>query len=147
MTANTRRAVLLALAERAEGAAVPDRGLDAETWKAAQPDEWKRQCSFAGTKYAGHIHTPAEKRRHELQQGKYLAPLYTASIEAAMTLVPTNAAIRVQRNLNLRDCFCEIERLSPEPIIVAHSRMCKSMPLALTAAALRALAAEEVVGG
>lgn len=78
---------LSALRERVESATGADREIDGALWKELNREAWAEQCTFKGTLYAGHKHTPAEKRKHELRSAEFFAPRYTASLDAALALV------------------------------------------------------------
>ena len=71
-----------------EAAAGPDRELDAEVWLVADPVAYNRKCSFRGMVYAGTVFSAKEKRAWTKRAAAHYAPAYTASIDAALTLVP-----------------------------------------------------------
>ncbi len=79
---------ILELAKRVEALDGPDREVDALIWALVEPQEHDRRCSFDGMKYAGHVHTKTEKKAHIKRLAEYNAPAFTASLDAAMTLVP-----------------------------------------------------------
>lgn len=78
---------LTELSERIALAPGADRELDGAIWAHFDPAEWTRLCSFPGKKYAGHIHTKAEKAAHERNMGAYLSPAFTGSVDAALALL------------------------------------------------------------
>lgn len=77
------------LIERLEKATGESRELDGEIWAIAEPAAFERQCSFKGLKYAGHVHTPAEKRAAIKRSATHFAPHFTASTDAALGLART----------------------------------------------------------
>lgn len=77
----------LSIIAKLESATGPDRELDGMIWKVVDPSEFDRQCSFRGMKYAGHVHTKAEKAAHIARAAGYYSPAYTASLDAALALV------------------------------------------------------------
>jgi hypothetical protein len=98
------RADLLALAERCEAATGPDRELDAQIHcavKGWQFSHWGGE--FFGTTPAGERFTvglPARSASdtattHHKMRTDSLAPAYTVSLDAAMTLVPEGALFDV----------------------------------------------------
>jgi hypothetical protein len=76
---------LIAHLEKATG---PDRDLDAKIWRAVDPEAVMEKCGFRGLKYAGHIYAPNEKTEYIMTMAAMRAPVFTASIDAALTLVP-----------------------------------------------------------
>lgn len=112
---------LLALAERAEAATGPDRNLDADIMRA---------IGLAGLKadYAPHP--------------------YTASLDAAMSLVPEGDSFTVGQNVHHDHWVASVNYLNGDgqPQSRGSSIACRTGPLALTAAALRARAETLVVG-
>lgn len=76
----------LSIIAKLESATGPDRELDGMIWKVVDPSEFDRQCSFRGMKYAGHVHTKAEKAAHIARAAGYYSPAYTASLDAALAL-------------------------------------------------------------
>lgn len=64
----------------------PSRELDGAIWMALENDVAMEQCSFKGMKYAGHIHTAAEKKSHIKLASARSSPEFTFSIDAAVSL-------------------------------------------------------------
>lgn len=136
------RAELLALAARVEAAEGADRELDAEISVAVHGGEivWKTSTGtmeayptrrYASTGHVGGI-------------GAAPVPAFTASLDAAASLVPEGHEWRVE-TLNMRDgrggaIVCRPGSAERFPGVTMH---CAATPaLALTAAALRAMAEE-----
>lgn len=113
--AMTNKATLLALAERVEGLDGPDRELDADIMRAT---------GLAGLKadYAPHP--------------------YTASLDAAMTLVPEGDSFTVGQNVHHGHWVASVNYLDDDgaPQSRGCSNACRTGSLALCAAALRARA-------
>lgn len=110
MTAN--RATLLALASRVEAATGADRGLDSEIHHA--------KCGGVGT-------------------GSYgTEPRYTASLDAAMSLVPSGLILRNYQSSRFVPHSCEVALSWAHGGWLGNSD--HSFALALTAASLRAIA-------
>lgn len=132
---------ILELAANVEALDGPDREVDALIWAFIDPQEHDRRCSFSGMKYAGHVHTKAEKTAHIKRLAEYNAPAFTASLDAAMMLVPEG------RQLSM-------ETYDSNGIYPAHVRasawvqgakrcFAANPALALVAAALRAKGGEQ----
>ena len=88
---------LVTLIERLEMATGPSRDLDGQIWKIADPEAFERNCGFRGMKYAGHVHTPAEKKAHVLNAAAKFSPAYTKSLDTALTLVPEDRVWSVSK--------------------------------------------------
>lgn len=123
------------LAARVEAASGADRELDARIWAVVDPKEHDRQCSFRGMKHAGHVHTKAEKRAHILWAGKLFALAYTASIDAALSLVPEGLVFNIGN-----DAGCWAHVWKDDPSYDGHpiDGRGASLALALTTACLKA---------
>lgn len=140
----TDRATLLALAERVEKAEGPDRDLDAEIDLYLSLPEITRRGGVALVSDGG-IHEwyglgpPAPQRNPAT--GAWRAPRmeYTASIDAAVTLVPEGWGWQIRRSHTGHRAVCYLWSGSGvwSPTVVATAPA-----LALTAAALRAKAEE-----
>jgi hypothetical protein len=120
----TDRATLLALAERCEQAAGPDRELDAEI---------ARFLVLAGAE--------------DIARSRYGWSYFTASLDAAVTLVP----VEMPRNLRPGEwwwmletwpdeCRASVHYENGDPAILEESAKAATPALALCAAALRARA-------
>lgn len=128
-------AALIALAKRCEAAAGPDRELDADI---ALTQGW---AQLRGDNWCG-------------PTGGICVPAYTASLDAAKTLVPEDALWKAQHTINIGDdetfeCpkgeppkdFKAGVGIGNVPMHWEHGRSFCSAALALCAAALRARAA------
>jgi hypothetical protein len=88
------RETLLGLADRCEQATGPDRELDCEIWADANDLklEWQGNCLVAGIEGVIGWIDPGEHSRNfstnRSATGPAAIPAYTASLDAAMTLVP-----------------------------------------------------------
>lgn len=78
---------LAKLQRRLTAATGSDRELDGALWLVLDPEPALARCSFKGMKYAGHVHTKAEKNAHVISAATHSSPLYTSSIDAALGLV------------------------------------------------------------
>ena len=133
----TDRTALLALAGRVERLTGPDREVDAEIWLAVTPGATRRKTSY--------VHA-ATQRTCELDETRVLqpdgrrelviVPNYTASLDAALTLVLEDAwvSLTMQRQMNRADI-----RWSDDSSVV---RSGATPALAMVAAALRARAGD-----
>jgi hypothetical protein len=120
----SRKDELLALAERVEALAGPDRGVDA------------RICIALGlSKDNVMVGEDGWCINSDTNPNPYRSPIYTASLDAAMSLVPEGAQWGCDSMggaaVFLKDCKLFLSRNAATPA------------LALTAAALRALAETE----
>jgi hypothetical protein len=111
---NVSRDEMRELAERCEKATGPDRDLDAEIDKAIHPDDWTDGLWF-------------DPSRHDL-------PAYTASLDAAMSLVPEGM---------LWLAGYAVDGRAIATVDFDHQRAAATPALALCAAALRARATKE----
>lgn len=135
------------LRKRVEEATGADRKLDGLLFKAMQPDEFARLCSFKGRRYAGHVHTPAEKREHEARMGASLAPAYTASLDAVLALVGERLpgwGIELFIGFDSGPCVAGLHGPNPAREFTGRG---KTPALALLSALLDALSALEVSHG
>jgi hypothetical protein len=127
---------LLALAERCEQATGPDRELDCAI---AHALGWK-QYEFADEN--DYVERGWHKPESRFPVGSL--PRWTASLDAALTLVPHPAWIRMDE---WPSDFCHGPVASIQPIrdpqVGLHVATGSSLALALVAAALRARAAQE----
>lgn len=135
----TDRATLLGLADMVEAASRPDRELDAEIarscgWVALDKHQWWS---------AEHV---ADCRQRKVSKWKYATqslPTFTASLDAALSLVPEGAGVEVQRYWTSEHDDAVWSAVAIVGMgAVEESRDRPSAALALTAAALRALAQE-----
>ncbi|MDD3798402.1 MAG: hypothetical protein PHE36_04400 [Novosphingobium sp.] len=129
---------LIELAERCERAKGPSYALECEIWDAVYPgerDERFRKLTESGP-YKGRL-GPADK-------DGYVKPFrsFTASIDAAMTLVPDGYFWTLGGNVHHGHWIASINMLNSEgqPWCIACGNAAATPALALTAAALRALA-------
>ena len=134
------RATLLALASRVEAATGADRELDAAIdcavrlpdLRPAQPDDFDGKYGYS----AGNI---------KCEHGFLMSYRYTASLDDAMSLVPSgwNIATAAGQNDN-GTWFSELRRgyRTSYDAVALSSLKCATPALALTAAAIRALAQE-----
>ncbi len=129
------------LAKRVEGMAEPCRATDAQVWRLAAPNEY---ALWESSQRAMLDRDWDEARRQVTlaARAKVAAPKFTGSIDAAMALIPADMRdeleistlyqhARVSINLNHGTDGCPFY----------GSNACNSIPLAITAAALRARAA------
>jgi hypothetical protein len=121
--------ILLELADRCEQATGPDRELDAEIAEASgnMPEDYQR---------ATHYGEPRPYFWHKFEHEGEIIPLrYTASLDAAMTLVPEEAWWSVMRAPCAEGYDAEVASDDP--------RHAATPALALCAAALRARAGQQ----
>lgn len=131
------QATPIGLAERCEAASEPDRELDVEIWLACVPGTTRREISYFH-KATGRECTTNETR--EASGRMVIVPAYTASLDAAMTLVDRYGVL-----LHLSD----IKADGLPMCIIGDSATARefkgigtaNLALALCAAALRARAA------
>lgn len=141
------REKLLELAARCEAATGPDRELDEAVW------EGLGNCSHKRTKYyfiedgndydSGHTCLDCGKDTYGVSK----ALAYTASLDAAMTLVPEGCGFAIRHHPELiRKTWCEVwshEYADPGNDPPDWFKASGATPaLALTATAIRALAGE-----
>jgi len=119
------RADLLALAARVEAATGADRELDREIDRALFPQYWRR--SETGSWFSNYVHRP---------------PAFTASLDAAASLVPEGWAyhIAVRPWFDVFQAKGSVWAFGQR--VASFTASAATPALALTAAALRALAQE-----
>lgn len=146
------------LIERVRAASGPDRDIDGALWLGVMGSEALEKCwPVRGMKYAGHVHTKAEKARHIKNASEIHAPAYTASLDAVVALI--------EKRLPGADIYFEIEQvfggwcqycrvnmggaIAPSEDRRLSGRMCttyseaiKTLPLALLLAFLTAVEGE-----
>ena len=141
--------VLLQLAERCEKATGPDRELDGEIHAALNPDKQTVIGHEPGRFPRKAIFGPISRIMEEIggkDGADYIgAPPYTASLDAAMTLMPENYDFGVGRitgDGSFLPCEADVSP-SAQPYDVSMEGMAEAATpaLALTAACLRARAA------
>lgn len=123
-----RASILNALADRVEAAEGPEREIDSAIYEAIGIDETRCKwwCKMDG--------------RTDLTRARFIAahaPQFTASIDAAMTLVPDGWAFGLSSDLIEDGAVAGLMRKSPHS---AGDAKATTPALALTAAALRAQA-------
>lgn len=134
---------LVALAERCEKATGPDRELDEDIARAVGFVPWGGRRMFSTA--------PSYGFTYRNPTGDYVGapPYYTGSIDAAMTLVPdgcfcdTQSILRGTAIFDKPKAWAQVEQTSG-PVI--ETSACATLPLALSAAALRARASLSVEG-
>ena len=131
----TDRATLLALAERCEQAAGPDRGLDQDITKLLVP---RNAEPVHRSRYGWSFIVSGSGKGFEWLQNQP----YTASLDAAVTLVPEGRAWTVGQNVHHWHWQASINALNDEgsPTSIGFGGPCGWPALALCAAALRARA-------
>lgn len=133
----TDKATLLALAERVEKADGADRELDCRIY--AEMQEW-RFIKVMHRQKEGHFYA---FRTSDGDKTVLLAPFYTRSLDASMALVPERCWVRMDEWP--RDFCAPTASVQPilEPKIASSCATGSTLPLALTAAALRAHASQK----
>lgn len=140
------REALLSLADRCEAATGPDRGLDAVIAVAVGgyftiPPKWE-----GGPLSYGYVNADGEEV-HPGQGGDQLVKPYTASLDAAMTLVPQTEQEATDIQRLLRDgkwsAFAKVSCIDDRGWSYGDKAYAATPALALCAAALRARAAME----
>jgi hypothetical protein len=147
----TDPATLLAIAERCEQAAGPDRELDAEieaylTSRVTHP----RAPGYTLEKQDAEWKLARLAESGFISSARRPAPPYTASLDAAVTLVP----VELPRNLRPGkwwwmletwpdECRASVHYENGDPAILEESAKAATPALALCAAALRARAANQ----
>lgn len=96
-----------ALIRQLECATKGSRGFDGDIWAIADYDEMWRRCGWKGLWYAGHLHTKAEKAERIKRMAAHLAPAYTTSLDAALTLVPDGMGWGVKKQQNGHFAWCD----------------------------------------
>jgi hypothetical protein len=130
---------LLELAERCEQATGPDRELDAEIAEASGnvPEDYQR---------ATHYGEPRPYFWHKFEREGEIIPLrYTASLDAAMTLVPEGLEGRVEwrTGKGMHPAYASMWGCGARDIDRHDNGHGKTPALALCAAALRARAGQQ----
>lgn len=135
------KADLIALAEQCERAEGPSYALDCAIWDAIYPGE--RQARFDKLTAKGQ---PYHKRLGPADFDGYVQPLrsFTASLDAAMTLVPATYFWTLGGNVHHGYWIASINTVNSEgePWCVACGNTAATPALALTSASLRAIAEE-----
>lgn len=142
----TRRAELLALAERVEATTKPDRELDGLIYMTIRSTTQRLPPSWKVLPDTGQIYAWNRPPPHAPGSGGVWAqsPRYTASIDAAASLVPPELAWTLGRNIHYQCWAASANRLDNDsvPQSVAWGQSNTHAAIALTAAALRARAEE-----
>ena len=129
---------MVELAERCEKATGPSYGLDCEIWDAIYPGE--RDARFERLSSEG----PYKGRLGPADRDGYIKPLraFTASLDAAMTLVPEGCFWTVMNARDGQDRPIVGAGLAlvtaPDDVAVSEPSQAATPALALVAAALRA---------
>jgi hypothetical protein len=143
------RETLLGLADRCEQATGPDRELDCEIWADANDLklEWQGNCLVAGIEGVIGWIDPGEHSRNfstnRSATGPAAIPAYTASLDAAMTLVPEGWEVALYWGMSGFKPEAQLERDElrlKNPGFEPISGTAETIALALCAAALRARA-------
>jgi hypothetical protein len=124
----TNAAELIALAERVEGASGPDWRLD-EQIAEALGWYWRKE-----TRLGLNGRTPGRMVWRKPNGAKAPLPKFTASLDAAMTLVPEEVYIKLVGPAGKTHSA----RLDGKRLYMGQVGIAATFPLALTAAALRA---------
>lgn len=129
---------LLELADRVETLTGPCRETDAEIWRACEYDTF---VWWEAAERASFSRNSTEEHRQSViaARAKAAAPRYTASLDAAMTLVPANHWVRQYYD----DFGVQAEAMCGKATHSAVMVRGATPALALTAAALRARAARQ----
>ena len=131
---------LRALAERVQGLDGPDRGVDADILQTLADDRWEKLYHEAQLP-CGCPHDMAVERARELAGCRYR---FTASLDAAMTLVPSAGGFSLEHERPTRQAIASVANAGGEPFDGKASVAEAATPaLALTAAALLARAEQE----
>lgn len=128
---------LLALADRCEAAAGPDREMDASIFAALNPTLFPHKTK-------PHFFVNSEKLRDTEYQSRntFAVPRFTASIDAALTLVPEGMRDEIEITTLYQIARVTINmNHGPDGGPFYGSNVCNSISLAICAAALRARAA------
>ena len=145
------RTTLLALASRVEAAAGADRELDCLIWAEQNGEQitWQGNCMVAGVHgVVGWIDPGVTQRNFSTNRattGPASIPAYTASLDAARTLVPSGLILRNYQSSRFVPHSCEVALSWAHGGWLGNSD--HSFALALTAACLRALAVLEQDNG
>jgi hypothetical protein len=136
-----QRAALLSLADRCEQATGADRELDALVWLTCVPGTTRNELRY--------IHKATGKEcvideTRDANRCLIVVPAYTASVDAAMTLVPSGWRIIALAETQIADALPFEVRLSERNADFGRSKVvggdAATPARALTAAALRAIA-------
>jgi hypothetical protein len=139
----TDSATLLALVDRVEALEGPCRETDAEIYQAQNPHMKQIPNDAVGRFFDPNKTSARTAERFFLSGGATgVAPRFTASLDAAMTLVPEGWSPSIGQNVHHLNWAAFVQTLCTEgePIIMGAGNA-TTPALALTAAALRALAA------
>jgi hypothetical protein len=139
-----RKADLLALAARVEAAEGADRALDAEIALAAG---WKQLRQAQAWWRPEHVAEARKRRKALWVWGPTQLPAFTASLDAAASLVPKKCLyfVRTLWDESGKAGYAGVTRYTAAPkrvFINETAGVAASPALALTAAALRAIAEE-----
>jgi hypothetical protein len=134
---------LLALADRCEQAAGPDRELDvaiarALGWKPLYRDDYSKWWPPAA------VEDSRARKRSILHHPTQPLPAFTASLDAAVTLVPEGCDWHCQSNPSVTACWASVSPVKRGIELLewgSGMRRASTPALALCAAALRARAA------
>ena len=135
--ASEKAAALEALADRVAGAKGPDRELDAAIWLASVPGATRNELRYVH-KASGKDCVIDETR--DASRRLIIVPAYSASLDAAMTLVPEGWTWFVRCSLD-NEAMAGVYDPAPGFWGDASNALGKTPALALTAAALRSAAA------
>ncbi len=132
------RAELLALAARVEAAAGADREMDAEIWRAAQPHDYA--IWEADLRQRLNLDWDELRKRATIKaNAEARAPKYTASLDAAASLVPEDWYVCAVAFLPIKRVWHVVLSL---PGLATAQAAADTEQNARTAAALRAMAEE-----
>lgn len=132
---NTAHTPLLELAECCEKATGPDRELDVAIFQAiGAPVPFQFANKLIALEF-NDIENAYFARVSDDMQVRYSPPAYTASPDAAMTLVPEDWSVQVTHRSDGKGF---VEAWHPAFVSMVETGMCASPALALCAAALRA---------
>lgn len=113
-----------------EGLGGADRAVDEQIWLAVTPGASIEKWSYTHTA-SGRV---CEVEENRIDGGKLVViPAYTSSLDAALSLVPEGYGWNIQGNTNIFYGVVKGE----------YSKACKTPAIALSVAALKALAARE----
>jgi hypothetical protein len=132
------KAEIIALAERCEGAEGPDRELDANIYQALHPHMHPIKALPVG-RFFNPSRISERIAAQYITSGTALAPYYTASLDAAMTLVPSGFLWTMDSWEGSR-WSAGIWRDRRWLVHTSEKRTSKTPALALTSASLRAIA-------
>lgn len=134
---------LIARLEKLSG---PDRAIDAAIWELVDPE------AFAVTKshrraFTNRDWTPEEQTREATSKAREYAPYYTASIDAALTLVPDGFSYHINFGRHIGGASCWLCPEGPDSGGVADPRSADGnhshAAIALCIAALRSRASKD----